>query len=166
MPGALKFIETANLIGWTVIALGVVAAIALVAILLKEKRAAKLVLVGAALCSLGACSTIIHGSTQDVEFVSEPPGAFVEVDGKHAGTTPCEVELKRKQTHTATLTHPRYPNDPRTFRLEPHFNGATLGNLLLGGIIGIGVDAASGANYSLSPDPVIVTWETPKEVRP
>ena len=29
-----------------------------------------------------------------------------------------------------------------------HFGGATAGNIIAGGLIGMGVDAASGANYS------------------
>lgn len=30
--------------------------------------------------------------------------------------------------------------------IPSHFNGATAGNILAGGIIGIGIDAATGAN--------------------
>ncbi len=35
-----------------------------------------------------------------------------------------------------------------TYKIESHFNGATAGNILAGGIIGMGVDAATGANYN------------------
>jgi hypothetical protein len=32
--------------------------------------------------------------------------------------------------------------------VAPHFNGATVGNVIAGGIIGIGIDAATGANFN------------------
>ena len=35
----------------------------------------------------------------------------------------------------------------------------TAGNIIFGGIIGLGVDAVSGANMSLSPNPVEVNLE-------
>jgi len=33
-----------------------------------------------------------------------------------------------------------------------HFGGATFGNIIAGGIVGVVVDAASGANYSYNDD--------------
>jgi phosphoketolase len=32
--------------------------------------------------------------------------------------------------------------------IPSHFNGATAGNILAGGVIGLGIDAATGANYN------------------
>ncbi|MGD0143743.1 MAG: hypothetical protein ABSC92_11330 [Rhizomicrobium sp.] len=32
--------------------------------------------------------------------------------------------------------------------IASHFNGATLGNILAGGVIGIGIDAATGADFN------------------
>jgi len=36
--------------------------------------------------------------------------------------------------------------------IESHFNGATAGNVIAGGIIGIGIDAATGANFNYPAD--------------
>src|SRR5207237_9684085 len=59
---------------------------------------------------------------------------------------------------TVTVSKPGYV--PETVKVESKFGGtgggAMAGNLLLGGAIGIGVDAGTGAYKSLYPNPVSV----------
>lgn len=101
---------------------------------------------------LGGCATIIHGGNQTVKINSQPSGASVKIDGNVSGVTPTKAELSRKTSHRVEITlagHKAYE-----ITLEPHFNGATLGNILLGGIIGFAVDGSTGAGNTLKPDEV------------
>ena len=134
---------------------------------------------------LGACSTIINGSDQTVEVTTTPAGASVLVDGELiADKTPCSVELRRDKEHTLEISKSGF----KTYRVElkPGFEPTTLGNLLpvfllgggsaassgsfnffpvfllFGGVVsGLSfvVDYATGAAYSLSPDPVAIMME-------
>lgn len=101
---------------------------------------------------LPACATIIKGSTQEVALTSEPPGAICSVERTGAQiaavtSTPASVVLKRNSADlTVKCAKPGF--DPRAATVHASFNGVTFGNLLLGGLIGIIVDASTGANFS------------------
>lgn len=56
---------------------------------------------------LGACGTVLHGPTQAVQIVSSPPGATIEVDGRHA-TTPATIEVTRKPHTVIRASAPGY----------------------------------------------------------
>lgn len=108
----------------------------------------------AALAALGValsgCATIIKGTTQSISVETDPvTGAeckLVSSEGTWYVTTPGSVTVhKTKNDIEATCTKAGYQEAKATF--PSHFNGATAGNLILGGVIGLGVDAASGANY-------------------
>jgi len=104
------------------------------------------VLTGAA----SACATVVGGTTQDVFIETEPPGAECRLDrlGANIGMvkpTPGRVNVSRsKELVVVNCTLDRYEqaNDVLSSKLT----GATIGNILLGGLVGIVVDAASGAN--------------------
>ena len=101
---------------------------------------------------LSSCASIIHGSTQKIHVTSQPAGAAITVDEKPSGTTPTDLKVSRKTSHLVELTLPGYRRYEVT--LEPKFNSATMGNILAGGIIGMGVDHSTGANNTLYPDHV------------
>ena len=52
---------------------------------------------------------------------------------------------KTKNDLVVTCTKDGFQN--ATVTVPARFNGVTAGNILLGGLVGIGVDAASGANH-------------------
>jgi hypothetical protein len=104
--------------------------------------------------SVTGCATIINGTTQDIPITSSPEGASVQVD-EFRGTTPTTVELSRKRSHLVQLSKPGYLSE--TVKLERVVSGAVAGNIIAGGLIGWGVDAASGGQYRLVPDSVHVT---------
>lgn len=97
-----------------------------------------------------ACATVMGGTTQEVFIETDPPGAECRFDrlGANVGVvkpTPGRVNVSRsKDAIVVSCTLDRYEqaNDV----LSSKFTGATVGNILLGGIVGIVVDAASGAN--------------------
>ena len=47
-----------------------------------------------------SCATLFKGSTDGVNFSSDPHGAKVYVNGDLLGTTPFDLELKSNKTYT------------------------------------------------------------------
>ena len=103
-------------------------------------------------CFFTHCATIIHGSRQAVVIVSEPKKATVDIDGINVGRTPYLARLTRKDKHLVIVEMDGYM--PYEITLKRKLNGWIFGNFMLGGIIGIAVDAATGSMYSLSPKDV------------
>ena len=100
--------------------------------------------------ALSGCATIVDGSKQSVSVSTSPvQGAACTLhnsEGTWYVTTPGSVEVhKTKNDLEITCTRDGY--QPGKQVATSKFGGATFGNILAGGIIGVGIDAASGANY-------------------
>lgn len=108
----------------------------------------------ASIVSLGGCSTIVNGTTQSISISSDPAGAEVQVDGNPVGVTPLSTELKRKHNHLVTISLNGYKSQQIT--INKVMSGAVAGNILAGGLIGWGIDAANGSQYKLKPDTIAV----------
>jgi hypothetical protein len=109
-------------------------------------------LFGAAIGVAGCC-TIIHGSSQEIAISSVPTNAQVTVDHQPAGQTPVTTRLSRKDGHTVQITLTGY--EPFEMNLTRHTSGWVWGNIVFGGLIGLAVDAMTGALYELKPDQVM-----------
>ncbi|MEM9617291.1 MAG: translation initiation factor 2 [Pseudomonadota bacterium] len=114
--------------------------------------------------STASCATVIRGTKETAKFQSTPSGATVTAEsisadklGPFSCTTPCELELKRKRDWKVVFEKDGYK--PVEAVLEKKVTGGGVasgaGNVLAGGIIGIGVDAGTGANLDLRPNPMI-----------
>lgn len=103
------------------------------------------------------CATIVKGTTQGVPVSSDPSGADILVDGMLVGTTPTDIELKRKRDHLIVIEKKGYA--PKSVAVVKNVGGAVWGNILAGGLIGWGVDATSGAQNNLSPKTIYVKLE-------
>lgn len=101
------------------------------------------------------CATIIQGTTQKIPVSSVPSGAKVTVDESTGFTTPTVLELSRKEHHT--LQFSLEGHHPEFMKLESVTSAAVMGNILAGGLIGWGIDAASGGQYRLVPEAVHIT---------
>jgi len=106
-----------------------------------------------------SCATITRGVHDKLTVTSDPSGANVVLSTGERGVTPTKFVKERKtDPFTVTVSKPGYV--PETVKVESKFGGtgggAMAGNLLLGGAIGIGVDAGTGAYKSLYPNPVSV----------
>ena len=99
--------------------------------------------------SFSGCATIIHGSRQEMFLTCEPRVASVFVDGQYVGNTPLNTRLSRGKDHQLRIELRGYK--PFEATLTRRLDGWIFGNILLGGIIGVAVDAASGSMYRLSP---------------
>jgi hypothetical protein len=123
-----------------------------------------LVLVALAAFTLPACATITTGTSQPVTVMSEPAGATCELqrEGATVGVvnpTPGTVQIsKSSRDMTIRCTRPGY--SPGLASVASQMQGMTAGNILIGGFIGLGIDAASGA---LSQYPTNVTVILPPE---
>ena len=110
--------------------------------------------------------SMARGTTEEVRIESNPAGAAVVVakDGANfaeCSATPCAVTLKRKSP-PFPVTFSKDGCQSQTLSLErDHATGkGVAGNLLgIGGIVGIGVDAASGAGYSIVPNPLVANLD-------
>ncbi|WP_148283526.1 hypothetical protein [Reyranella massiliensis] len=106
-----------------------------------------------------ACATVVGGTTQDVLVESQPSGAECKIDrlGANIGVvkpTPGRVNIARSKDNViVSCTQEGYEQSNEV--LVSSFTGATVGNLLLGGLVGVVVDAASGANNKY-PDRVLI----------
>lgn len=113
-------------------------------------------------CSLSACATVTRGSSDAWVVNSEPSGAKVETSNGHqCPATPCAIKMSRKSKFTATITKAGYKPASVTVTHKTANAGAAgvAGNVLLGGVIGLGVDVATGASQDLVPNPVTVKLE-------
>lgn len=114
--------------------------------------------------SLCACATITRGTTQAFEVRTTPSGAEVQTsNGLYCKTTPCVFpNVARNSNFTVTITKPGYKT-VTTNVTNANLGGGTAnlaGNILVGGLIGIGVDASNGSLQDLVPNPLVVELET------
>ena len=110
-----------------------------------------------ALC-LSGCATITRGTTEEFTVQSNPSGANVRLDTGQTGITPATFTVPRKRDIIVTVSKPGYESYTETVTTKIVGRGASgvAGNVLVGGIIGIGVDAISGAALNHTPNPLIV----------
>lgn len=96
-----------------------------------------------------SCATIISGSNQKVNFTSTPSAAGIFIDDLQVGFTPKELQLERKKEYNVMIKLEGYTTYET--RLTRKFNAWYLGNIALGGIIGLVIDPITGAMYKLTP---------------
>lgn len=126
----------------------------------KKYTAAAIAALGMA---LSGCATIVDGTSESVSVSTTPAeGAtctLTNSEGTWYLTTPGSVQVhKTKNDMSVTCNKDGYQPGRQT--AVAHFGGATFGNIVAGGIIGAGIDAASGANYSYD-TPIIVPLGPP-----
>lgn len=101
--------------------------------------------------SLTGCATIFTGSRQNVKINSIPSGAGIFINEDSLGVTPGNVRLKKNFNHKiVVLKKPKYHH--QQFNVKTKLNPVTLLNILLGGIMGAGIDATTGAMMHYSFD--------------
>ncbi|TWT99316.1 hypothetical protein Pla108_02510 [Botrimarina colliarenosi] len=120
------------------------------------RLAAPLPLIAALLPLAAGCATVVSGRTAEVALHSNPPNAYATVRDLEGNLvaqtmTPGVVELKRGRTwlrpakYHATFEKPGYVTTEAP--LHSKFNPWAIGNLAIGGGLGLGVDLATGAAW-------------------
>lgn len=101
--------------------------------------------------SATSCATILTGTKDSITFNSTPEGAKVMHKGIEKCTTPCTAEIPRSLSRQmVTLQKEGFNN--KEVKLTKTFNAVSLVNILLGGVIGVGIDAATGSLTKYSPN--------------
>lgn len=113
-----------------------------------------------------SCATVTRGVHEKLRVESNPRGAEVRLSTGETGVTPATF-VKKRRTDNFTVTFSKTGYVSQTIKVESRPSGtggtAMAGNALVGGLIGIGIDAASGAYDSLYPNPVSVVLVPKKE---
>jgi TonB family protein len=117
----------------------------------------------AAVAALGVavsgCATIVEGTTQAVSVTTTPEqGAqctLVNSQGTWYLTTPGSTTVHKTKTDLKVTCNKEGYGLGQTVATA-RFGATTAGNVIAGGLVGIGIDAASGANYHYD-SPIVVT---------
>ena len=114
---------------------------------------------------LPACATVVEGTSDNVTLSTTPAGATCTVDrnGERVGAvaaTPGSLRLS-KSRHDLNVTCTKEGYQPATTTASSRFTGSTFGNVLAGGLVGVVVDAASGANSRYPSDVRLDLAENP-----
>jgi hypothetical protein len=111
--------------------------------------------------SLVGCASITRGTKEVFVVDSTPQDAEVRLSSGQVGRTPASFEVGRRDTLTVFITKPGFKSRTVIVQSEVGSGGAAgmAGNVLLGGIIGAGVDAGTGAMYEHKPNPLMVQLE-------
>lgn len=116
----------------------------------------KLILTACAGLMLGGCATVTRGTTNDIQMTSEPSGALAVTSLSQQCTTPCGIKVSRKDEFSVVFSKPGYSDLTIGVKTQVAGSGAAgfAGNLILGGVVGMGVDAATGSTLEHVPNPV------------
>jgi hypothetical protein len=109
----------------------------------------------------GGCATVTRGTDSTVGFDSRPSQAEVRTSNGLGCVTPCSLVVKRNEEFVATFSKPGYRSQQVEVKTQLAGAGAAglAGNILIGGLVGIGVDAVTGAANEHTPNPVSVVLE-------
>ncbi|OYW13276.1 MAG: hypothetical protein B7X02_02530, partial [Rhodospirillales bacterium 12-54-5] len=114
--------------------------------------------------ALSACASIIEGSTDHINLTTNPPSSsscqLTNSRGTVASYTPATVSIKKSKSDIDVVcTDPR--NGARgQSKIVSDIEAWDFGNILVGGLIGMGVDWGTGAAYDY-PDSAVVTLMQP-----
>jgi hypothetical protein len=109
----------------------------------------------------GGCATVTRGTDSTVGFDSRPSQAEVRTSNGLGCVTPCSLVVKRNEEFVATFSKPGYRSQQVEVKTQLAGAGAAglAGNILIGGLVGIGVDAVTGAANEHTPNPASVVLE-------
>lgn len=94
-----------------------------------------------------SCATLFKGTSQEVNFNSDPQKAEVWVNGTKMGETPIALKLECKKTYTIEFKKEGY--ETKSYTITNHVGAGWIILDVLAGLVGVIVDAATGAWYSL-----------------
>jgi hypothetical protein len=104
----------------------------------------------------GGCATIVTGPTVDVSLTTTPSGAKAQVNGQtYVTTNQVQVPIRRGKEPTIHVEKEGY--EPQDVKLNRKFGGWVWGNILFGGLIGLGVDLITEHAYGVDPDEIHLT---------
>ena len=112
--------------------------------------------------ALASCGTVTRGRTETVTITSDPADAAISTStGQYCPRSPCTLTVERKAEFTAFAEKPGYKKASIEIKTKVSGGGAAgfAGNVLAGGVIGMGVDAVTGASLDHYPNPAHIQLE-------
>jgi len=121
--------------------------------------------------TLGGCASVTRGTTENISISSTPSGAEATISGLDVPTacvTPCAIVAKRSADITVSFVKEGFEPEVVQLTKEVPATGAVgfAGNIVAGGLVGMGVDAVTGAAQDHKPNPVIVTLKPIRRMAP
>ena len=109
--------------------------------------------------TLMGCGAILQGTRQTIQANSAPSAATIAVSPTNEEyTTPASMSLERKNNYVLTFSKEGYTS--AKFNIQKKLSGGMLVlDVLFTGLLGVIVDAATGAWYNLSPEVASVSLE-------
>jgi hypothetical protein len=113
-------------------------------------RALKLITCLALASGAAACASVVSGTSQTLTLDTVPAGADCSLTRKglfvgRVNPTPGTVTVQRTRDEiTVSCAHDGY--ETGTFVNKSGLEAATFGNIIFGGLVGVAIDSASGAN--------------------
>ncbi|MEW6509293.1 MAG: PEGA domain-containing protein [Bacteroidota bacterium] len=101
------------------------------------------------------CATILQPGPDRIPVDSIPiKGAKVYLDGQLVATTPTTIDVPRKSECVIKIEMDGY--EPIVIDRDKKLNGWFLGNLILGGVIGMTIDLIGHNQGGYSEEPIVV----------
>lgn len=95
------------------------------------------------------CASITRGTTQQVAISTNPTGAQCTLDqnGKRIAEIPStpQVVTVSKSRHTLNITCSKAGYETVIHQIPSDIEAMTAGNVIFGGVVGLAIDAGSGA---------------------
>jgi hypothetical protein len=115
-----------------------------------------------ALATLSACATVTSGTDHTLLVETDPAGAacMLRRDGANLGAvnpTPSSIRIS-KSRHDITVNCEKADHEAASRIVSAGFQAMTLGNVLVGGVVGLAADVASGAAITYPESIKIVLW--------
>jgi len=120
-------------------------------------RFSKLVGIITLITFVTGCASITRGTRDALVLETEPSGAAAYLsNGYSCAETPCAIQVPRKTGFTVTFKKDGCKDKSVNVvtRMSSAGGAGMAGNVLVGGIVGVGVDAYTGAAKELIPNPV------------
>lgn len=105
-----------------------------------------------------SCATLFKGTSEDINFGSNPSGVEVWIDGKMMGKTPINFQLMSKKTYVIEF---KYEGQTKTVNLNNHVGAGWILLDVLAGLVPVIIDAVTGAWYSFDQKNVNVDFKSP-----
>jgi hypothetical protein len=96
---------------------------------------------------LSSCATLFKGTSEELSINSDPQRAQVFINDNLYGETPITVKLESKKTYAIVFKKEGYQT--QSFQLNNHVGAGWIVLDVLGGLVPVIVDAATGAWYHL-----------------
>ena len=111
------------------------------------KKVISITLITALFILTSNCATLFKGTSSKLDLTSDPQGAKVYVNGNYMGDTPIRLKLESKRTYSLEFRKEGYQT--KTVNITNHVGAGWIVLDILGGLIPVIIDAATGAWYEL-----------------